>query len=96
VVGSGPVDGAIAPQDTAVAAELLQVEAGTEGGVGARKDEDVDVDAAVGFSDQASEGVDELDRHGVAGVGPVEGDGGHPVRHLEQDDVGHLRTRPVG
>jgi hypothetical protein len=79
-------------EDPTVSSELLQVEAGTEGGIGTGEDEDVDVVTDVGLTDESSECLYELRRHGVSGLGTIESDGGDPVGHFEENDVRHRRA----
>jgi len=73
----------------AVVAELLQVEPGTEGGIGAGEDEHVHVVAPVGLAHQALQRANELARQGVARLGPVQRDEGDPLGHLEERDLWH-------
>ncbi len=73
--------------------ELLQVEAGAEGRIGAGEDHDVDVVATVGLAHQLGQQAQHLRRQRVACLGPVQRDGGDPLRHLEQHGFdGHGRT----
>jgi hypothetical protein len=44
---------------------------------------------ALGLGHETGEGGEELTGEGVAGLGPIEGDGGDSVRHIEQGDLGH-------
>jgi hypothetical protein len=79
----GRASGRGALERSAVGAELFQVEPGAEGGIGTGEDEHVDVVAALGLSDDDGERHDELARQRVARLGPVEGDGGDAVGHIE-------------
>jgi hypothetical protein len=69
-------------------AQLLEVEAGAEGRVGARQDDDVDpvvgLEVVHGRVQRPAQGPVE----GVAGLGPVQRHRGDTVRDVEGEDVG--------
>src|SRR5262249_4309653 len=72
------------------AAELLEVDAAAEGGIGARDDDRVDAGIVACGAAPIPERIPQCTTERVAGLGPVEGDGGDAVLHVhEHDGFGH-------
>jgi hypothetical protein len=83
LLGQHQVGGVITP-----GTQLLEVDPGREGGVGAGEDHHVDL----GVGLEAGDGERQLALHlaveRVAGMGPVDRDGGDPVLDVDQHDIG--------
>ena len=85
----GLARGAGLAQGVTAGRQLLQVEPGAEGGIGAREDDGGDVVAPVELEERGGERLAQLAVQRVACVGSVERDGGDVVGHLHEDQVGH-------
>ena len=71
------------------AAQLLEIETGTERGIAAGEDHHVDLVARVGFAHPLRQQAQHLGGQRVASRRAVEGDGGDSLAHLVEHDVGH-------
>ena len=70
-------------------AELLEVDPGAEGGVGAGEDHHVDVDVALELGDDLRKPTPDRPVERVARFGPVERDRRHAVVHVDQHHIAH-------
>ena len=75
--------------------ELLQVDAGGEGGIGAGEDEHVDVVALVAFGDDARQDAQDLGRQRVARLRPVQGDRRDAIGDVDEHDFAHCMTPQI-
>ena len=73
-----------------LAGQVLEVDAGAKGGIGAGQDHAADVVALVELGHGTAQLAVQLARNGVAGLGTVQRHRGHSIGHLDQ----HHHVRP--